>query len=643
MQDQTLTDKQQFQSAIDTASNLQDASKQKLLEYALSTRYFSPKVQLFQQLAQATLQAASLGSAAPSWFVLVKHGQHHGCIFVDANTLEEALRRLPSIPCSAFTIREQIYPFDHVFPTSAKNATHTAMLYGLVGSQAVKQVHNLLARHVNQIAYVFRHYDASASSVPAKDSLHNTQHEQLMNLQGYGVELQIKNLEYKQMDDSILHFQKSGEKKSDSDDDDEVQGMAFSELIAQNPQHANDLRSFKEHLIAKQADESSSLLLNNNDGLKKWELKDIGLQAAQLILKAPSAQESLTLLQQVSQDFPSWSSSLTKIKLDSDAMKQEIQANQQEHFEAGKNYLIVNGLHQEMDKISAFNLFDTLKTEMSLVHSLTNEYYLPKRQLASLLRATPSTSTSAEDYRFDLVRQFKNEIGYINDVAHDPRYGQFPVEVQSMLWPTYYGQMRFIRKNLFESVFIVDPSTKAAVDAVNVVNGIYNRGYPVRFGFLFVPVDEIVNAVRDSQAETMQTVDVSLQGSATPMGKTSQKRALTFSLTSVSAKLWIVLEYLHRTSGLSQAMDFLNKVRGKDTLTEESIKSELGYWTNYDNVINNKEYREALVKLLNKCVEYLGIGFGSNVVPAMLFNGRFTKSFQGNVRQNYVLLTIFLG
>jgi UDP-glucose:glycoprotein glucosyltransferase len=83
------------------------------------------------------------------------------------------------------------YDFDHVI---GNRAALQVVLYAQLGTKEFVEAHKILSGKAqkDEIKYIFRHF-MTEETVKQMGSL---------NLQGYGVELALKNIEYKVIDDS---------------------------------------------------------------------------------------------------------------------------------------------------------------------------------------------------------------------------------------------------------------------------------------------------------------------------------------------------------------------------------------------------------------------------------------------------------
>lgn len=86
----------------------------------------------------------------------------------------------------------------------------------------------------------------------------------------------------------------------------------FETLKEQNPTLKDQLDEFHKHLIESQHELAP---------LKAWQMQDLSLQAAQKIIDAPSGDEALRLLEDLSQNFPLRARSLSKVSVGKDLKK----------------------------------------------------------------------------------------------------------------------------------------------------------------------------------------------------------------------------------------------------------------------------------------------------------------------------------
>lgn len=260
-----------------------------LLKFALSLRTYSPAVHASQQIASD--EPPPVGCAA---FVSI-HGQHT-CSPKDIKKLLKAAAGRPN---------PYLYKDDHIYPGGNKTEVPIVILYAEVGTKKFTLFHKVLTEKAEEgtLFYVLRHYVENPKP-------------KTMLLSGYGVELAIKSTEYKAVDDTAVKDSRTPS-AAEAEEDDEVQGFLFGTLKKAHPELKEELSELRKHLLES---------LNDLAPLKVWELQDLSFQAAARILSAPKF-DSLKIMQDLSQNFPSKARSLTRVAVKQE-MRKEIEENQ---------------------------------------------------------------------------------------------------------------------------------------------------------------------------------------------------------------------------------------------------------------------------------------------------------------------------
>ncbi|XP_040281240.1 UDP-glucose:glycoprotein glucosyltransferase 2 isoform X1 [Bufo bufo] len=526
-------------------SNLQIS----LLKFALSIRAYSPTVQMFQQIAADEPPPEGCGAFASI------HGKHTCKASQIKNLLKDALDRP----------RPYLYKGDHIFPTLSKTAP-VVILYAEIGTKAFANFHKMLIEKAEseELIYVLRHYIQKPSI-------------RKMNLSGYGVELAIKDTEYKAMDDTQVEAHNSTDKSYDGITE-EVQGFYFDKLIQMYPDLKDNLVEFRKHLI-----ESTNEMVP----LKVWELQDLSFQAASKICSTP-VYEALKVLRDMSQNFPIKARSLTRIALNQE-MKKEIEENQKHlsdtyGIQPGDASLYINGLHIDLDAYNSFSILELLKHEGKALHGLSvlgikNEDIIKYLQL--------QVHPGEENYALDIRN---SAINWVNDIEMDHKYSKWPSSLQELLRPVFPGAIRSIRRNFFNLVLFFDPAQDYAADYVKLAELFYQHNVPLRIGLVFVVS---CNENRESTED-------------------------------VGAALWHAFNYMADETDPSHAFSSLvsmyNKVDDGEALTVDIVKSVLKYQyplADVDSVLGlNSEYNH---KMKAGAAFYKKSGLGP--LPQVLFNG----------------------
>lgn len=417
--------------------------------------------------------------------------------------------------CIAASVNDvELEDVDHKYPHLMASADEselpvTAILYGLVGTPSFYSFHDKLVElaKTNELQYIVRPY--------AKDSDMETL------LQGYGVALDIKNMEYNTIDDSKKSTEEgevspddedegdSGEleeEEDDEDDDDDEEEEEQEETVADSSSDEEMTPSEDGSQEEPNADESAEEAATEStdektEEEKSGDLKNLGFFAMRKIVKSNNP---LLRLQQLSQDFPLHGKKLasTARKI-SDELRKEIKDLRFQVGRAGLlNKFILNGIAVDPMQRS-FNIFDfmaTLKREWSVA-----------KQLGVLPLADSEREEMLQDVRDAKQAQpaarihIRGEMGgttplYLNNIETDPHSEKWNADVEKIKQSAW--GLVFLRRNMYEYVLIFDPTTKGGRNALEQIAFIKNRGAPIQWGML-ISSEELVAAKSDAERQAL--------------------------------------------------------------------------------------------------------------------------------------------
>ncbi|CAK7357042.1 unnamed protein product [Dovyalis caffra] len=472
-------------------------------------------------------------------------------LFYDVAELLLWLRSPTGLAGNSFQ-QPELFDFDHVHFESHPGSPVT-ILYGALGTDCFKEFHSTLVKAAKEgrVKYVVRPVLPSGCeskvgqcvAVGASDSL---------NLGGYGVELALKNMEYKAMDDSAI-------KKGVTLEDPRTEDLSQEE---RKPELTSEIMAFRDYLL------SSTI----SDTLDVWELKDLGHQTAQRIV---DASDPLQSMQEINQNFPSVVSSLSRMKLN-DSVKDEITANQR-MIPPGKSLMALNGALINIEDIDLYLLVDLVQQELSLADQFSKlkvnvaklslvlfdmhskdyrEQYIvsalyfvdlnvvnevPHSTIRKLLStmSPPESNMIRVDFR-------SSHVHYLNNLEEDSMYKRWRNNINEILMPVFPGQLRYIRKNLFHAVYVLDPATSCGLEAsfnsgsVNMILSLYENNFPMRFGL-------ILYSSKFIKKVTSHGLDVSAK----------ENDAETEDISSLMIRLFI---YIKESYGTQTAFQFLSNV-----------------------------------------------------------------------------------
>lgn len=446
------TDRDHYELLLSETLHILSQEKLSLLKFSLALRSYSPTIEMFQQIALTK-------NLPPGCSAVIEVNSEFTCDLIELDRLlETALQRN----------RSSIYKLDHhlIENQASLKSPVLVVLYGELGTEAFREFHFILQEQAKRgrFDYVIRHY--------IKNRV-----EQQVRLSGYGVELAIKSTEYKAQDDTVVkNANDDGAAdtiKSENDEIDELEGFVFSRLKALYPTEVGALNKLRDHLLEETQDLAP---------LKVWQLKDLGMQAAQRIMSSP-VDEALWVMQDIAQNFPLQSRSLIKTIVDENLSK-EILKNQQiftQHLSLSPPdaALFINGIFFDPEISDIYTILDVLREELHLIEEL-HRLGVKNQQMEKILSL--DLSVSREDYAVDIR---DSAIRYLNDLENDRVYASWLSSINDILRPTYPGMLRSIRKNIFHLVAIVDPSEPECHDILKLLESFHVHRAPLRIGLAF--------------------------------------------------------------------------------------------------------------------------------------------------------------
>lgn len=322
-------------------------------------------------------------------------------------------------------------------------------------------------------------------------------------LQGYGVRLDIRNVEYKVFDDRKTADETAPEEEID---------LATRTGLTAPSQFLAGLNVTKlgldKDLLAQvwavhhQEDVQASIIP------PVWRRRHLPLQAATAIVQGSS--DPLVTLQQIAQDLPSLASTLVHLQVPEE-VREAASFVQEQRVRPGTLYM--NGMPMALDSPS-FNVFELLsilreeQTELEHFQAQLSTHLPSHAALKDVQEAWTSgeaffkdnTDGHEEDagpgietsIRVDVARGWKKgAIVYVNDVEKDPQYANWPTSTRQMLMGMQMGQPPIIRRNLFTILAVMDPVRDTHNSGMNLVLQLIQSQYPARLGLLLIDKDHL--------------------------------------------------------------------------------------------------------------------------------------------------------
>mmetsp|Transcript_2448 Transcript_2448/g.8246 ORF Transcript_2448/g.8246 Transcript_2448/m.8246 type:complete len:1639 (-) Transcript_2448:772-5688(-) len=455
-----------------------------LLKVALATREFAPRVEAHQSIVDRR------SSCLPR--AVVYPGGHVAC------SPEELHFASQHCGNSSFVIPDLLGSEQFSFYSGdERNRNASGSVVELVANAAKDDVKPWMMQ-LHGRYFFLRH------SFMHHNSYHNSAAFGKTYLQGFGANLDIKNMEYKNWDyerkqtkggsgaiggtdEEVLTF--------DGKDDDDIEGVQFAMLAKRRPELKQRLAKLRNALVDERSNDSAQL--------KIWRIRDLGLQAVVAVLEGHDA---LRMLADISQNFPSQAAALSATRV----------SNTIRTHGATMLNSVVRGVVPRPGTIYIGGVPMNIESPAFSVHSMMKLVRAELKCLAQLnsispddrVRATlldPATLGEVETLgvsmgskrspRVDLLSGSKGAITYLNNLEEDARYKGWSRSVQTLLYPSW--QLHAIAKNLFTVIIFVDAGTREALAAFRLVHILLDEEFPIRFGLVFMDAAKSEDATLD--------------------------------------------------------------------------------------------------------------------------------------------------
>jgi UDP-glucose:glycoprotein glucosyltransferase len=520
----------------------------RLLQYALTMRAYSPQCELHRGLARQALlktnQLSMFDGADRNAFVMVVPS---GTILLDHDALQQYLLTRPSSTdhdddeennksslhddddddalWKDFLLPGEM-PHDGGHP---QHGDSLIILYANLASpdfvtlyQALVQAHApFVVRHLGHVHFEEERQLERASS--SSSSTTSTSSSSSTVLQGYGVRLDIRNVEYKAFDDGGAKQEGADTGRLNVSSLEHVTplvlaGVNLSAILPNQNDHTTTTTttSLEKTLTWQQVlwELHESQQIQSQRIPPTWQRRQLPLQAATVIAAAANqsstttslSQDPLITLTDLSQNLPSYVATLVQIRIPP-AISKAAEAIEQvmRKRTSSSTALYINGLLVALDRPAwnVFELLSTIKKEQAKLQDIQSKlrpWCRNRQALRDVQRAWMQGEgfyeKSKEDgdddnannmdggddasqdedgagagggavpatkvYRIDVGHGWKQAVIYVNDVEKDRQYSQWPRSLRQMLMSMQFGMPPMVRRNLFTILAVVDPWQKSS-------------------------------------------------------------------------------------------------------------------------------------------------------------------------------------
>jgi hypothetical protein len=502
---------QTAQSALDSqvfdiALQLLPKSLHSLAETALGLGYYAPSVQFYRSITDR------YGSPC---------GEGHA--FLVSLSDETISCSLNSETIKSHSSTGSIYPgsliyaeWNHIYPDSTASNRESPQ-YFLLGSYGTPSFCSLYGK------LKFHSTTGEIQPFGIRPSFHGLPHLQTdTKLQGFGVFLDIKNMEYKNLDSEEKKENENDEEKKKTEqegggreeeqwsEEEEIAGINFFRLSQRNPSlPKEEIKILRDSLLSEEGREGGE---GGGGGegetTKVWKMKDFGLQVLQLVSSTATRESpsvAMNRLKELVQNFPRYAPMISSTKVAADLREELTQVSHRlPHLGLPMNALFINSQRFDLGG-NTFNLFDllsTLKEEIDAANHLKSLRFSPA--INRLIKAAvlssdgvgdssegdetgggggatdPAVALEKEITRIDVSKGGKFVVHFLNNLEKDKQYKNWPKQLTTLLYPSW--SLHTVGRNLYSLIINIDPISSSGVALLSQTRSLLEDQLPIRFG-----------------------------------------------------------------------------------------------------------------------------------------------------------------
>jgi hypothetical protein len=521
----------------------------KLLKYALATRAHAPLCEMHRSLAQAAIGVFPERELAENALALGAFS-----ILQDINSVTVSYAtgvngdghpdfikgvKVPDVVGNPLPDEEPIY---HM----SESTGSVAVLYGSFDSPTFAALYKALTKQ--SIPFVVRHISATQFS---KEESSEAIGIGGTALQGYGVRLDIRNVEYKSFDDKADTSEQTKSPASATEVDAKYENLNSEEIkdlftngidptALEHP--SSEVNQFLEDYLPqlKIISDDATSLKDHIHIPPKSELTNLPIQATHVISQS---KDPLWTLQQISQNLPSFASALGNVTVPSNIEKRIASVQTANGMGDAIMSFHVNGRKIEVERPS-FNLFElinVIREENELLKSVdeldlsdeakavvVNFLSMGKDDFDELSNDDDGDDADAMSnmsmmnvaepkLRINVGSGYRGAVIFLNDIEKDPEYANFPTNIQQALYGMQFRGTLTIRRNVLTVLLVLDPfDTQAGyLESLRLLLQMMQSGIPVRVGVVFATDKDIdlckdyINSGKDLDGDCLSTADAS--------------------------------------------------------------------------------------------------------------------------------------
>lgn len=298
---------------------------------------------------------------------------------------------------------------------------------------------------------------------------HSLHPQSSTRLGGYGIALDIKNTEYKVLDDRTSEGSLSEKDEKESSMEVEIEGFNFGVL----KERSSD-SSLKELQNSFPSGESVAA-----ESITPEQMKDIGIKTTQWV---HTQSNPMSQLAEILMNFPKVAGSIAQVPIEESLRKEAEQINMMYGHATGRVFLNNQQINLNNNYFNLFSLLTLINHSFTFAETIKS-YNLTNTDIATIASILKESTMSDVSIRLSLAIQKDPSILWMNNIEKDPEFKQFSTNLNRFFMAAY--SFPRVRANFVNSVYVIDPLNSESMEVYQTMYEMMQQGWPIRQGFLF--------------------------------------------------------------------------------------------------------------------------------------------------------------
>lgn len=307
-----------------------------------------------------------------------------------------------------------------------------------------------------------------------------------------------------------------------------------------------------------------------------------------------NSKDAINAIREVTTNFPIFAEQIRRTTVDDSAIRSFNRSPQ--FLSPGQTSLFINGRSLSQNDLSIHSIYEALLEEYRTNQMLIESFEFDDDSI-NIFRKSGNSNVKLTTNQIPMIDARSDLfVFWMNNPEADEKYTKkYPKSL--FVFSNENDKLPLIARNVFNAIFILDPSDPDDLNTLNVLQDLIDQQYPVRFGYIIAPV----------------------------------KRS------PVAKKIYYGYAHIALKYGMKAAHKFLTKVNDMREMVDGKLGSiKPNMWANaygsiaidrrspsfktINDLFKSKTDETRFIQRLNEHINNIGVS-----VPSMIFNGKIVE------------------